>query len=607
MQHRSLASVILLALCACATPQPEIKDGTADKPPVEAPRDAHAAKEAFAPEGATGYRKSDPVSAERAMVVAANPYAAAAGEQLLRDGGTATDASIGMMLVLTLVEPQSAGIGGGAFVVRYDAASGQLTTLDARETAPAAATPDMYLTAEGKPVGFIDAVVGGLSVGVPGLLRGLEAAHKKGGRLPWADLFKPAIQLAEEGFEVSPRLHELLSRDKWLAQDPAARAYFFDAEGKPHPVGHRLRNPALADTLRALAARGADALYSGPIADDIVRAVQQHPTNPGRLTAADLAAYRPVERPPVCMPYRTFRVCSMGPPSSGGITVMQILGILSHTSIDSAPPDSPEVTHLFAEASRLAFADRDHWVADPDFVTVPTEGLLRPDYLKQRAALLRPDASLGTAAPGNPLQAGAAVPWAPGPAPELPSTTHLVAVDAEGNAVSMTASIEMGFGAHVLVRGFLLNNQLTDFSFVPEADGLPVANRPEPRKRPRSSMSPVIVLNAQGQLELAVGSPGGNRIIPYVAQTLLYTLTWDMDLQRALDRPHVSNRNGDTELEEVPGFEAWLEATRAGLEQRGHTVKVKELNSGLHAFRRRPGGGWIGAADPRREGQARGL
>ncbi len=535
-------------------------------------------------------------AADKQMVAAANPLAAKAGQEILRAGGSAIDAAIATSLVLNLVEPQSAGIGGGAFLLHYDGKSNDVTAYDGRETAPAAVGPDLFLRPDGEPMGFWEAVVGGRSVGVPGLVRMLDLAHKAHGRLPWAALFEPAIRLAEEGFAVSPRLHALIARDKYLKTDAIAAAYFHDASGAPLAVGTRLRNPAFAETLHRIARDGADAFYTGPIAEAVVAAVQGAATSPGQLSLADMAGYEAKQRNPLCAPYRAWRICGMPPPTSGGVAVLQTLGILQGFDLPALASDSVAAWHLIAEASRLAFADRNRFLADADFVPVPVDDLLDPGYLTRRGALVSPDASLGKAEPGLPTQNGA-MPIQHDP----PSTTHLVVVDAEGNGVSMTASIENAFGSRVMAAGFMLNNELTDFSFRPEVDGRPVANRVQAGKRPRSSMSPTIVLDDRDKLALVVGSPGGSRIIGYVIKSLVATLDWGLDIQAAIDLPNVVNRNGGTDVEEGTSSEALA----AGLAALGHEVKLRSLNSGLHGIAITKSG-LVGGADPRREGVALG-
>ncbi|MGH6961792.1 MAG: gamma-glutamyltransferase [Dongiaceae bacterium] len=550
------------------------------------------------PEPSGGEGRKQSVAAQRQTVVAAHPLAAQAGLEILRAGGAAIDAAVAVQLVLNLVEPQSSGIGGG-FLLHYDAADAALSAYDGRETAPAAATPDMFLGADGKPLEFYDAIVGGLSVGTPGVLRLLEAAHRAHGRLPWARLFEPAILLAGRGFAVSPRLHALLAADEYLPHSPTAKTNFYSADGAPLAVGAILRNPAFADTLRIIAAGGADAFYGGPIAADIAAAVQTAAPRAGRLTVEDLAAYRAKERAPVCSPYRTWRVCGMPPPSSGAIAVLQILGLLD--SFDPAAlTESPVAAiHLIAEASRLAFADRDRYLADPDFVDVPVAALLSADYLQRRERLISPDRSLGKATPGELTQKAG---WAlPAPQFEPASTSHISIVDADSNAVGFTSSVENAFGSRVRVRGFLLNNQLTDFAFQPERDGRLVANRVEPGKRPRSSMAPTMVFDSGGRLLLVVGSPGGSSIIGYVVKTLVGVLDAGLDPQVAIDRPNFVNRNGATELESDRG----MESIGAALTALGHEVKYVEMTSGLHAILVTPSGLRSGA-DSRRDGVAAG-
>ena len=535
----------------------------------------------------------------RQMVVAAHPMAAEAGLAMLRAGGNAVDAAVAAQAMLALVEPQASGLGGGALMLHWDAASRRLAAWDGRETAPAAAPPTLFLR-DGQPMGFHEAAVGGRAVGVPGALRMLEAVHKRQGRLPWAQLFAPAIAAAEAGFTVTPRLAAQIAGDaERLRRDPAARAYFLPGD-RPLAEGARLRNPALAATLRAIAEQGADALHRGPIAGEIAAAVRGN-ANPGLLTTDDLAGYAPVERQAVCGPYRGHTVCSKPPPSSGGVAVLQILALLGHQEMQ-LDPRGPDAAHLLGEAGRIAFADRNRYLADADHVPVPVRGLLDPTYLTIRAQLIDRDHALAAPRPGNPpWQGGASLASQP-PQPEH-GTSHLSIVDAAGNAVSLTTTIEDVFGARVMVRGFLLNNELTDFSFLPEIDGRPVANRVGPAKRPRSSMAPSIVFNAEGQPVAVVGSAGGSRIIGHVAQTLVAMLDWGMEPQAAVSLPRIGALNATLELEAGTSAAALAPA----LEARGFPVDVRVMNSGLTAIRilREPDGvRLLGGADPRRDGVA---
>lgn len=530
--------------------------------------------------------------APRQMVAAANPLAAEAGMAMLRQGGSAVDAAIATALALGLVEPQSSGLGGGAFLLHYDAQTRDVAAYDGRETAPGASDETLFLNADGTSMSFWEAVIGGRSVGVPGLLRMLELAHADHGRLPWAQLFDPAIRLAENGFAVSPRLHALIAEDRYLTRYPAAAAYFHDAAGNPLPVGAVLKNQAYADTLAAVAAGGADAFYKGPIALAVVATARGAADNPGLLDYLDMRSYEAKRREALCRPYRVWIVCGMPPPTSGGVALLQILKLLEPFDLAALEPASPQAIHLVAEASRLAFADRGRFLADSDFVDVPVAALLDSGYLAARARLIDPAASMGEASPGltsrqalSPKQI------------DPPSTSHLSVVDADGNAVSMTASIEGAFGSHLMVRGFMLNNELTDFSFQPRVEGRAVANRIEPGKRPRSSMSPTLVLDRDGRFVMAVGSPGGSRIIGYTAKAVIAVLDWQLSMQDAVALPNFVNRNGATDLEAGSA----LEAAKPALEALGHEVTLIEMTSGLHGIRR-TGNGLEGGADPRREG-----
>ncbi|MEX2615345.1 MAG: gamma-glutamyltransferase [Alphaproteobacteria bacterium] len=545
------------------------------------------------PEAASGFTPKQAVTAKSFMVAAANPLAARAGYDILNRGGSAIDAAIAVQMVLNLVEPQSSGIGGGGFLLHWDAAAKSLASYDGRETAPAAVGEDLFLGPDGDLVDRWDARVGGRSVGVPGVLRMLEAAHRDHGVLPWADLFTPAIELAEAGFDISPRLHRLAGESRHLQRYRAAREYLFDAAGTPLPVGHRLVNRPFARTLRLIAAEGADAFYTGAIAHDIVAAIAT-PENPGLMTLADLAGYEAKQRDPVCAPYRLYRICGMGPPSTGGLTVAMILMLLEPFDLKALGARSPAAVHLYTQAARLAYADRNRYMGDADVTPVPAKSLLDPEYLRRRGALIDPEKDMGTAPPGDlPEQAGRG-----GETDEQPSTSHMSIVDARGNAVSFTTSIAIGFGSRVMAGGFFLNNQLTDFAFRPRRDGVAHINRAGPGKRPRSSMSPTLIFGPDGELRLAVGSPGGTSIIGYVAKTVIAVLDWDMDIQSAISLPHFANRNSkDTELEKDTAAETY----RAALMALGHDIAIRSHTSGLHGIEVTPRG-LVGGADPRREG-----
>lgn len=532
------------------------------------------------------------------MVATADPAASEAAMAMLRKGGSAVDAAVAAQAVLGLVEPQSSGIGGGAFLLHWDGVTHKLTALDGRETAPKNARADLFLDKDGKPLDFMDAALSGKSVGVPGVLRVLELAQRREGRLPWAELFQPAIELADNGFAVPTQLAAALANEERLKDDAEARGYFYDAAGNPWPAGTILRNPAYAETLRAVAERGADAFYGGPIAQAILAKVNEDGTP--HMAAMDLLEYRAREREVLCRPYRAFDVCSMGPPTSGGIALLQILGILRNFDLAPMNPDGAQAFHLIADASRLAFADRDRYVGDADFVRVPTAELLDPVYLRARAGHIRSDRTIGEARPGK-LSDPLIVAQASERQFEPASTSHFVIVDSAGDIVSMTSSIEMAFGSHRMVNGFLLNNQLTDFSFLPAQGGRLVANRVEPGKRPRSSMAPTIVLDKDGRPAIALGSPGGPNIIGYVAQALIEIIDWGRSPGAAAAAPHVLNRNGPTLIE--AGTTAL--DMREALEALGHQVEERTMKSGLNIVVFKDGA-MIGASDPRRDGIALG-
>lgn len=585
---------------------------------------AEPADQFMPPEPPSGYTAKAIAYANKDMVSAANPLAVQTGVDILARGGSAVDAAVAVQMVLNLVEPQSSGIGGGAFLLLFDKTTAQLLAYDGREMAPAAASATMFQDASGKPLGFLAAVDGGLSVGTPGLLRMLEAAHKAHGRLPWADLFAPAIRLADDGFAISARMNVSIagSATRIRAQGEPVAGYFLNADGSAKATGTLLKNPEFAATLRSIASGGANAFYTGPLAQDIVDKVRNHPTNPGRLTLADLKGYASKVRTPVCAVYRSsYKVCGMPPPSSGGITTLQTLGILQNFDLAGMKANTADSVHVISEAYRLAYADRAKYIADADFVTLPQAGLLDPAYLRQRATLIDMKKSIGTPTAGVP--AGVFKPVGTDTSANLPSTSHLSIVDGHGNAVAMTTTIEYGFGSLQMVRGFLLNNQLTDFSFTDkDANGSRVANRVEPLKRPRSSMAPTMVFNAaSGDLEAVIGSPGGSAIIQYTTKSLIGLMDWRLDVQQAINLPNFgAQTTATTSLEK--GSVIDTAAIRDDLKARGHTVaQTTSFASGLHGVvfngyraNGQPGllsrnpvaGRYAGGADPRREGAAQG-
>ncbi len=570
-----------------------------------------------APEVASGRTQNAQVQTDIDMAVTANPLASKVAADMLARGGSAVDAAIAAQMVLNVVEPQSSGIGGGAFMLVHNDRSRRLRVFDGREISPAGLAPDVFLKPDGKRLGFLEAVGSGLSVGVPGVLRMLDLAHRGGGQLPWPELFRPAIDLAENGFPISPRLYTsiLAARDRIAAQ-PAAAAYFLTRSGKAKPAGTVLRNPELAATFREIAEHGAEVFYRGPIAQAIVEAISSHPSRPGVMTIEDLRGYRALEREPLCGEYRRYRICGMPAPSSGAITTLQTLGILESFDLSVTQPGEARAVHLITEAQRLAYADRARYIADPAFVTVPVQGLLSQAYLAERARLISEESSLGAAPAGTP-------PGAPISGSDrstgLPATSHLSIVDQSGNAVSLTSSIEHAFGSLIMVKGFLLNNQLTDFSFAPtDEHGDPIANRIEPGKRPRSSMAPTMVFDRQGNLEAVIGSPGGAAIIHYVTQTLIGLIDWRLGVQDAVSAPHFGAMTTATTTLEADTPIADL---REQLTALGHKIAVAPLTSGLHAIvfngvraNGQTGGlasgfersRWAGAADPRREGAVAG-
>ncbi len=565
------------------------------------------------PELPTGYTPKPGWEFSEFAVAAANPLAVDAGYQILRAGGSAADAAVAVQLVLTLVEPQSSGIGGGAFMLHWDGEN--LQAINGRETAPAAADETLFLDAEGEPLTFTESVMSGLSVGVPGTLALLKTAHDEYGRLDWSDLFLPAITLAEEGFRISPRLHSLLDRDEYLKRDDVASRYYYNEDGNALPAGQHLRNPALAQIFREVAEEGILAFYEGRVAEDIARRVQNHPERPGLMTVEDISDYpqRQMKTEAICTEWNVYDICGFPPPSSGHLAIMQILGILSHTDAPEALQDTlppADWFHYYMEAGKLAFADRNRYVADPFFVDPPAgdwASLLNPDYLASRADLIGEE-SMGRAEPGTPdpnySRAGVQT------QESGRGTSHISIVDSDGNAVAMTTTIEQGFGSRImsdggtgLTGGFHLNNELTDFSRVPiDGEGLSIANRVEAGKQPRSSMSPTLIFDRQtGRFVASTGSPGGAGIIHYTAKSILGMLQWELTPQEAIDLPNFANYNGPSLLESG----RFPEETIRHLENRGHTVEERSMTSGLHTLQ------WLdgilyGGADPRREGVVKG-
>jgi len=536
-----------------------------------------------------------PVVARHWMIVTANPYASDVGANILRRGGTAADALVAVQAVLGLVEPQSSGMGGGGFLIWYDATSGKLTTLDGREVAPMAATERLFQDESGEPLKFWDAVIGGRSVGVPGMPALLELAHSKWGKTPWADLFKRAIVLAEGGFIVSDRLSGLLADEhQRMSSSTKTKSYFFP-KGESLAQGDVLVNREYARLLRGMANQGSDDFYFGAIADAIVNTIRDSNGGAVLLDRDDLANYEIKERPAICTKFRSYDVCGMGPPSSGAIGVGQILGMINTYPI--VKMRDPQTLRLIGDATRLAFADRGRYVADTDFVNVPINELVAEKYLKSRASLLNRSNAIPHIAAGEP-DAFLSTRWAPDLSLEKHSTTHVSIIDSYGNALSLTSSIENAFGSRLMTNGFLLNNQLTDFSFKSSANGVPIANRVEGGKRPRSSMAPTIVLK-DGKPILVIGSPGGSRIIPYVSNTIIAILDMGLDVQKAVSQPHAVNRFGTFEIEKGTS----LIKSKKSLRELGYEVRERSLNSGLNVIMKK-NGELYGGSDPRREGVA---
>ena len=533
--------------------------------------------------------------AVNATVSAADPRAAEAGQEILRRGGSATDAAIAMMLTLNVVEPHNSGIGGGGFLMHHDGRTGVLESIDGRETAPAAARPDRFMGADGKPLSFRDAWPGGYSVGVPGNVRLAWEAHRKWGKLPWAELFQPAIRLAEQGFEVRQRLDTAMKAVAPIWADfPEIQKYFW-IDGKPAPMGTILKNPPLAALFRRIAAEGPDAFYLGDNARMVADTVSKAPKNPVPMTEADLAAYQAKPRKPVCGPYHGYTICGMGPASAGGITVLQVLGMVERFPLAKWGKDDPRSWHVIGEAMQLAYADRDNWLGDPEFVSVPISGLIDPGYLRQRSALISMGRALNVYRPGTPP--GAEKRTAALPQPES-GTSHFVAVDRNGDIAAWTSTIESFFGSQLVANGVILNNELTDFSFTPEKDGAPVANRVEPGKRPLSSMSPTIVYDAAGTPVFTIGAAGGRTIIMQVAKALIAHFDWGLSAQDSIalgfeffDRDGLVLEHGTS-----------LEAMKAPLEKMGHKVSISRFGLKANAAERTADGHWVGAADPRSPG-----
>jgi gamma-glutamyltranspeptidase/glutathione hydrolase len=530
------------------------------------------------------------------MVSAADARAAEAGASILRAGGSATDAAIATLLALNVVEPQSSGIGGGGFLL-LDDGKGTVETIDGRETAPMAATPHWFEVG-GRTLSVLQAIPGGLSVGVPGNVRLMELAHQRHGKLPWKRLFAPAIALARDGFVINDRLHQFLDRARGTAAlTPQGKALYFGADGEPLPAGMVIRNPALAAYLKKLANEGPGAFYAGANAAAIASAVSGSPRNPAPMTTADIAAYQARPRAPVCATYRAYRICGMGPPSSGATTVIGVLGMLERFDMAGLGRNSPVAWHLIAEAERLAYADRDRYLADSDFVSVPVPGLVSHEYLARRSQLISEDRTLASVEAGAP--AGATTALADTFTPDIPSTSHFVVVDRTGQAVTETSTVESSFGSGLMISGYYLNNELTDFSLVPERDAKPVANRVEAGKRPRSSMAPTLVYGPQGKLRLAVGAAGGSTIPAQVLRVIIGVIDWNLSAQDAIALPVLFAPGGDAIfVEKGSALEAMIPALRA----LGHgDITAREMPLKANAIEI-SGGQLRGGADARGRG-----
>ena len=563
---------------------------------------------AILPQHAFAADQSGPVRATKDMAVTANHYATEAAMEILRKGGNAVDAAVAAQMVLGLVEPQSSGVGGGAFMMYYDAPDApnvapEITSYEGREVAPKAAGPDLFFV-DGKPGSFFQVGIGGRAVGVPGAMKMLAMAHKDHGLLDWGDLFQPAIKLAEDGFVVSERLHNELQRFRNFARGEKFKAYFYDADGRPRPTGYVLKNPAYAETLKLLAAKGVEPLYSGKLAQEIVDAVHDTPLPKGLLTLDDMKNYHAHKTAPLCLPYHKWKVCGPQLPTSGGVTVLETLGILRNLNLDAEKDNPAKRVHLVSEALKLAYADRNYYLGDPNFVKAPVQGLLNPTYLRDRAKLIDPNTTIAKAEPGTPPEIHG---WnfAPDQADEGPSTSHFSITDQWGNAVSMTTTVQGPFGSQLMVGGFILNNQLTDFSFNPEKDGKPVANRVEGGKHPLSSMAPMLVMDGKNQLHLIVGSPGGRTIIAYVAEAIVGSLDYGWNIQQAVSAPHYMARGKTLVVEQGSAIAHYVDQFQA----MGTELDERSYDSGLHAIEidyDGPGRVLWGGVDPRREGTAMG-